>query len=174
MKRVFFCVGLIGGYVLGARAGHRRYVELKQLGEQALASPIAEQALTYAQRGVDEATDAAASLRANAPRYLAEAGETIERITAPAVERVRGSLYEAGESAKRFGQAVGETGREFPDRIVEGTLQLKSQLQESSARNRERQVEDVFAVAEMRDAGLADLAESPSDSMFGPEAKKES
>ncbi|MFD2674035.1 hypothetical protein [Gulosibacter bifidus] len=170
MKRVLFCLGLSAGYVLGARAGRNRYEQIKRVSVKAANSPTAQRALGYAQAGVDQVSDAAARFSRQAPSYLADAAERLDAATAPLTERVNASVKDASEQLKHLSESVTAGSRQLPNKIAHTAESLKdqltTQLSESTERARERQAHDVLSAAAKRAALLAELEESPSDSML--------
>lgn len=169
MKRVAVCLGFIGGYILGARAGQRRYVQIKQAAVSAAESPYAAQAVDLAQQGLDRATDALAQVRKQAPEFAVAASEKFEQASEPVSEFVRTSLVQASEVTKSATETLAEAAREVGAAIANSAGSVKEQLTESGTRTRDRQAQELYSAAEQRDDVLADLDESDSDSMLDSE-----
>lgn len=156
-----FCIGCIGGFVFGARAGRTRYEQIKRLGTQVIDSRTTQSAVGLAQQGLNHTVDAVAKLRTHAPEYRAAVADAANSLAESATGQLRTSLHEAAEPLKR----VSISAQQVPEIVSLTADTLRTQVTDVRERAQQRQTDEIVSIAQRRDE-LLDAGESSTDSML--------
>lgn len=182
MNRVIFVVGLGVGFVLGARAGRKRYEQIKETTVRVASSEPVRKSVETAQQVLDDATPVLAE---RAREFAGQAGETSKRLAA-----------RLSEGAASVGGSVAGTATNLVDRVTSGADDLSARvthtteelrtrseelrrmseeridrvgkrIEEEVERSRDAQVENLVRAGDLREQALAEIV-TDDDNMVEP------
>ncbi|MDQ2850339.1 MAG: hypothetical protein M3Y49_06325 [Actinomycetota bacterium] len=117
MGKLSFLVGLAAGYVLGAKAGERRYEQIKLQASKAWEHPAVQ----------EQVTKAGEQIRERGPEVAAAAGQAAARGAGQAVKNAASAGFHAATGKKQGPVVQGSIADGAPD-VVEGPTEADGGL----------------------------------------------
>jgi hypothetical protein len=127
--KLLFVIGLISGYVFGARAGRKRYDLLRERAAEAWEDPRVQKAVADAEEFVKENAPIVADKLADGAKV---AGERIAESAHVAGERLTETAHVTAETAKEVTDKLTDTAREVAERLAETAKDLGEKLSDSA------------------------------------------
>lgn len=134
--RFIFIVGIITGYILGARAGRSSYVQLKAKATEAWEDPRVQKAVADTQEFVKEKTPIVAEKVTEGAKIagekLSESAKVAAENIGATTERVVDSARIAGTSVAEGAKVAMDNARETAEKIAEGAKDAAEKLSTSA------------------------------------------
>jgi len=127
--KLLFVIGLISGYVFGARAGRKRYDLLRERATEAWEDPRVQKAVADAEEFVKENAPIVADKLADGAKV---AGEKLAESAHVAGERLTETAHVTAETAREVSDKLSETAREVAEKLSETARDLGEKLTDSA------------------------------------------
>ncbi|KAB1657290.1 hypothetical protein F8O01_08580 [Pseudoclavibacter chungangensis] len=172
MKRFVFLLGAATGYVLGSRAGRRRYEQVKSAAGAVWRSAPVQACVDAAQRGLDAATPRIQRAARRFVGYVGEGTQNLsERVTVQADDlqtRVTDTAEDLRRRSEDLRKRSEEQLEELRRRSEEQLEEMRRRVEEEVERSREASAESLIRAGDLRDEALDDLADD-ADEMLEPD-----